>query len=145
MTVSPRLLRAYRATTYAVLGIPIRLGSRSRAADALLRRSGAQEGILVTAWNPLSRRMPAGWNHRMQANLRQALHRDRLLPAEGRLGAWHEEHVLVLAPLRAILPVARRFRQAAVVALRPGRPTKLIVLECHGGRHVMRLGCPDIT
>ena len=35
--------------------------------DALLARHGARCAVFVTAWNPFSRRMPAGWNRRMQA------------------------------------------------------------------------------
>ena len=100
--------------------------------DALLARHQAARAVFVTAWNPFSRRMPAGWNRRMQARLRQLLHRRLCLPAVGALGRWHEDHLLVLAELPPLLRLARQFRQHAVVAIRRGGPARLVLLSLPG-------------
>ena len=69
MSLSPRLLGAYRRTVYAVDGVELRIGRHSSAMDALLRRLGVREAVLITAWNPMSRRMPMEWNARAQRRL----------------------------------------------------------------------------
>lgn len=130
-TVSPRLLRAYRATRYSAAEVELRVGRRSAAMDALLARLGGRTGVFVTAWNPLSRRRPAGWNRRMQSRLAQRLRRWRHLPADGSLHRWHEAHWLVVADLRPVLRLARLFRQRAVVIATLRQPARLHVL---GGR-----------
>ena len=121
--ISPHLLRAYRQTRYRADGVEVRVGRR---ADAAL--GGARSATLVTAWNPLSRRMADGWNQRMQRNLAARLGRFRTRPAEGRLGAWHEAHLLVAGDPRAVLRLARRFRQRAVVILHKAAPARLMLL-----------------
>ncbi len=76
MTLPPRLLNAYRQTRYRVDRIRRdRINRRSTAMDELLTVYGAKAAVFVTAWNPRSRRMPAGWNQRMQAALKQRLRR----------------------------------------------------------------------
>src|SRR3954467_12289085 len=79
--LSARLLRAYRGTTYTAAGIEVRIGRRNAALDALLRAHGAREGVLITAWNPRSRRMPERWNHRAQDRLNGFLRRVATMPA----------------------------------------------------------------
>ena len=128
----PALLRAYAATAYTLCGgrVVARIGRRSAAVDALLRRLGSRQGAFVTAWNPFSRKMPRGWNDRMLARLREAAR--RLPRAEGRgIGrGWAEAHLLLAADPRRVLVLARRFRQHAVVAVRVGAPAR--VLHAHG-------------
>ena len=89
---------------------------------------GARQGTLVTAWNPRSRRMPEGWNRRMQARLRQCLRRFVVIEAEGTLGGWREAMLLVTGDARPVVRLARRFRQCAVVILCCGRNTRLQLL-----------------
>jgi len=115
--ISQRLLRAYRDTTYTAGGVVLRIGRRS-----------AVTGVLVTAWNPRSRRMPVGWNHRMQQRLCERLRRFATVPAEGALGRWREAHLLVIADARQVLSIARNFRQRAIVVARRGHPTTLVPL-----------------
>jgi hypothetical protein len=122
------LLAAYRRTSYRVGCIRLRIGQRSPAMDALLRRHRVREAVLVTAWNPGSRRMPQGWNRRMQVRLRQHLSRFRWLCADGRLRRWREAHLLVLAPAAPVRRVARVFRQRAVVIIRQSAPARLALL-----------------
>ena len=76
----------------------------------------------------MSRRMPPGWNQRMQQRLAQALRRWRVFPAEGGLRRWREEHLLVVAPVAPAHHIARRFRQCAVVSLAPRAPARLHML-----------------
>jgi hypothetical protein len=84
---------------------------------ALFVRLGARRATLVTAWNPRSRRMPEGWNRRMQARLRQRLRRCMVIEAKGSLGGWHEAMLLVAGDPRPVVRFAVRFRQRAVVVL----------------------------
>lgn len=123
--IPPRLLRAYRQTTYCAEGVPVRIGRRSPAMDALLARHAALAAVFVTAWNPFSRRMPQAWNQRMQQRLLLRLHRRTVLPASGAAGRWHEDHLLVLAALPWVLQQARLFRQNAVVSIRRGGKVRL--------------------
>src|SRR5690348_16448290 len=115
-----RLLRAYRRTSYAAAGVVVRIGRRA----SLAWRSA----VFVTAWNPRSRRMPDGWNHRMQQRLRERVRRCETLEADGRLGRWHEAHLLVMADVRPMLRLARIFRQRAIVVAQRQQPAKLVMI-----------------
>jgi hypothetical protein len=126
MAVSPRLLRAWRLTRYVAEAADIRIGRRSSDVDRLLTLFGAKTGVLVTAWNPLSRRRPNQWNERMQTRLRQRLRRRIALQAEGAWRRWREDHFLVLADPRLVRRTARQFRQIAVVIVRRGQPAALM-------------------
>ena len=89
MTLPPRLLNAYRRTRYSVEQIEVTINRRSMPIDDIVDRlSRARAAVFVTAWNPRSHRMPAGWNQRMQAILKQRLRRFRTLPAEGAWRRW---------------------------------------------------------
>jgi hypothetical protein len=121
--IPPRLLRAYRETAYRVDGITVRLGRR--CPDALFDRLNAGVAVLLTAWNPRSRRMPDGWNHRMQQNLRRHLRRFVVLEAVGTLHRWREAMLLVAGDPRLVLRLAGHFRQHAVVILRRGHKARL--------------------
>ena len=122
----PRLARAYRLTRYQAAGTDIRIGRWARG--ALFGRLGACDATLVTAWNPRSRRMPGGWNRRMQRRLRQCLRRFTVVDAEGSLHRWHEAMLLVAGDPRPVVRLAVRFRQRAVVVLRRGRKARLRLL-----------------
>ena len=138
MTPLPaRLHAAYRRTAYEASGATARIGRRSAAVEALLRRMGSRQGGFVTAWNPLSRRMPRGWNERMLARLREAARRLSRAEGWGRGEGWAERHLLIAADPRRIAVLARRFRQRAVVVLCRGRPARLVpvcVEETRAGR-----------
>lgn len=127
--IAPRLLQAYRATDYAVGSTTVRIGRRSPAMDSVLSRLGTRTGVLVTAWNPLSRPMPHGWNRRMQRCLEQRLRRRPMVPASGTLGRWYEVHCLVAGDPRPVLQLARLFRQTAVVLLTQRQPARLALLR----------------
>lgn len=128
MTLPPRMLRAWRATRYTLDGgVPVRVGRRSAAADAVLARLGARCGVILTAWNPFGRRHPPGWNRRAGARLALASRRIPSIRADGRLGAWAEEGLLLACDPRRALPLARRFRQGGVVLLRRGAPARLVL------------------
>ena len=126
MPLSPALLRLYRRADYVVANRPpMRIGRRAPVAGETL----AGDAVLLTAANPRSRRMPSGWNARMNRALADAARRLRPLPAEGRLGAWREEGFLLeAAPARAAA-LGRRFRQNAVVVVKGGQPVRLMLLR----------------
>jgi Protein of unknown function (DUF3293) len=130
--VPPRLLRAWRATDYRVDTVLVRIGRRSAAMDALLARIGARTGVFVTAWNPLLRAMPAGWNRRMQRSLSERLRRYVSLPAGGSLRRWHEAHFLVAADKRPVVRLARLFRQRGVVLVTRHQTARLALLDWRG-------------
>lgn len=123
---------AYRRTAYEAADAVARIGSRSAAVDALLRRLGARQGGFVTAWNPYSRRMPEGWNARMQARLRAAARRLPAAEGEGRGRGWRERHLLLAGDPRRLAVLARRFRQNAIVLVRLGAPARLLALRAAG-------------
>ncbi|HEX4369090.1 MAG TPA: DUF3293 domain-containing protein [Rhodopila sp.] len=106
----------------------VRIGRRSPGVERLLRPLGALQAGFVSACNPYSRRMPAGWNARMQKSLRQALRRYPVLIGSGSWRGWSEAHLIVLADARVLQHIARRFRQNAIVTVRPRQPAKLVSL-----------------
>jgi hypothetical protein len=126
--VPPRLLRAYRQTRYTADGIEVRIGRRNAAMDAWLAEHGAQTGVLITAWNPRSRRMPFGWNARMQHHLAEHIHRCVCVHADGQLGRWYEAQLLVLSPPGLARRVAVRFRQRGIVVVQRRHPARLVIL-----------------
>ena len=122
----PRLLRAYRKTVYRAAGTDVRIGRQ--CPGALLAQFDARTAVILTAWNPRSRRVPEGWNHRMQQRLRQRLRRSEVVDAQGSLRRWHEAMLLVAGDPRPIMRLAARFRQCAVVILRRGQKVRLRLL-----------------
>jgi hypothetical protein len=94
--------------------------------DALLLAHGARSAGFVTAWNPLSRRMPEGRNARMNARLRQAARGRVLAEGWGSAPGWRERHFLIVGDPRWLRGLARRFDQAAFVLVRPRRPARLV-------------------
>jgi hypothetical protein len=139
----PALLGAYRRTRYEVGGTIVRIGRRSPSMDRLLSSNGAREAVFVTAYNPFSRMMPAGWNRRMQAHLAVALRRRRALAATGSLRCWSEAHLVVFGDARPTRRLARRFRQNAVVIVRLRQPARLDITLLTSDATVMVEGlCP---
>jgi hypothetical protein len=98
------------------------------AVQALLRRHRAREATFLTAWNPMSRRMPPVWNERMQRSLVQRLGARAVLRGEGVGRGWREEHLLVFGPARRGIVLGRLYRQRAVVVIRPDGRAKLVLL-----------------
>jgi hypothetical protein len=123
----PALRRAYAATAYEAAGAVARIGRRSASVDALLAARGARHAAFVTAWNPFSRRMPRGWNDRMQDRLRQAARGRVLAEGWGRGRGWAERHLLLAGDPRLAARLARRFRQHAVVVVSPRRPARILL------------------
>lgn len=128
--MTPRLLRAWRATDYVVDAAVVRIGRCSPAMDALLGRTGARTSVFVTAWNPFSRAMPAGWNRRMQRRLEERVRRQVTFPASGSLRRWREAHLLVAADPRRVVRLARLFRQGGVVLVARHQAARLVLLRC---------------
>lgn len=122
------LAHAYARTDYEAAGAVARIGRRSPDVDALLRRLGTRQGTFITAWNPFSRKMPRGWNERMQARLREAVRRLPAVEGCGRGRGWAEHSLLIAADPRHAATLGRRFRQNAIVLLRTGAPARLRML-----------------
>jgi Protein of unknown function (DUF3293) len=128
MKRAEQLFRAYRASCYFAGAHAARIGQRAPGLDALLSGWRVQEGVFIAAVNPFSRRMPPGWNARRHTALRERL---RGLPyVEGRGGAkrWWEVHCFIGISAARGKPLARLFRQNAMVALRRGGKARLIWL-----------------
>ena len=121
---SPRLVRAFRATSYSAGDAVAHVGRRCPALDAVLSPCG---GAFITAWNPWGRRAPAGWNRRANIALLRWLRGLTCLAGAGEGRGWREEHWLVVTDPRRAAVLARRFRQAAIVTLRRGQPARLVV------------------
>ena len=76
-------------------------GGRHRKSHRPAQRSGrppaagawARIAVFITAYNPLSRRMPEGWNRRMQHRLRQALGVGTVCADAELSGHWSEAHL----------------------------------------------------
>ena len=125
----PALLKAYRATRFEVAGMEIRVGRRCPAMDRLLQSFDVREAVFITAWNPLSRVMPPGWNHRMQVRLALAARRRPALAGRGSWRGWTEAHLIVFGDARPSQSLARRFRQNGIVTVRLRQPARLVVVS----------------
>jgi Protein of unknown function (DUF3293) len=119
---------AYRMTRYNVGEVTFRVGKRSPGIDRLLGAHGQRVATFVTAFNPFSRRMPAGWNNRMHARLAVASRRSWPLQGTGCWGGWCETHYLLFGDPRPVIRLARRFRQNAVVVVRPRQAARLVLI-----------------
>jgi Protein of unknown function (DUF3293) len=128
LTISEHLRRAYSTTEYRVAGCSVRIGRRSATMDGLLAGMGAREAVLITACNPRSRRSSASRNAWMMGRLHGALRRHCVFPAESGAGRWTEAQFLAAAPEAWACVLARRFRQNALVVLRPRQKPRLRVL-----------------
>ena len=97
--------------------------------DALLEAHGIREGVLVTAWNPESQRLPEAVNRRRAARLVERLRRLPTLPGINGEARWREESLLVLAASRRVEALGRLFGQNAVVLVRRGSRARLRFLR----------------
>jgi hypothetical protein len=128
MALPDHLSRAYRRSRYSVAGLSLSVGRRSGALDGLLAGMGVRDAVLITAWNPASRRMPLRWNERMMAALRHQLGTTPALPASGAWHDWAEDHLLVIGDRRRLAVLARRFGQSAIIGLKIGQDVRLVPL-----------------
>lgn len=128
MGLPAHLEHAYRQSRYTVAGLELTIGRRSLGLDGLLQGMRARDGVLITAWNPASRRRPRGWNDRMMAALRGRLNDGAALPAHGAGPGWSEDHLLVAGDRRRLMVLARVFGQFAILGLRRGQPVRLLAL-----------------
>ncbi|MBI0432775.1 DUF3293 domain-containing protein [Roseomonas sp. KE0001] len=116
--ISERLVRSFHQTRYEAGGATARIGRRSPSMRALLQAQGQRQGAIITAWNPLARRHPEGWNRRAQMRLEALARRVPLIRGAGYGRGWREEHCLIGCSTRKALKLARRFRQLAIVVIR---------------------------
>jgi hypothetical protein len=128
MALSAHLRHVYGKTRYHVAGLDLAIGRRSGALDGLLAGMGVRDAVLITAWNPRSRRMPRLWNEKMMAALRDRLGSTPALPAHNEWRGWAEQQLLVAGDRRRLAVIARHFRQAALVGLRRGQELRLLPL-----------------
>jgi len=128
MALPAHLHHAYQKSRYMVAGFDLSVGRRSGKLDGLLAGLGVREAVLITAWNPRSRRMPGLWNDRMMAALRHRLGDTPALPASNEWRGWAENQLLVIGDRRRLAVLGRLFRQAALVSLRRGQDVRLMPL-----------------
>ena len=130
-----RLEAAYRATTYRVGKLRLRVGEPSPALDELLRRRGLDRWAFLTSVNPRSQALPSEENARRLRALRERLSRDgwTWLRAEAIPDApdWEREpSVLVLGMGREEAEaLAREWEQNAVVLGSPGGAAELVFVR----------------
>ncbi|TCH99385.1 DUF3293 domain-containing protein [Roseococcus sp. SYP-B2431] len=117
---------AYRRTLYRSGGVVVRVGWRSASAEAWMARHGAHEAWFLGAWNPFSRRMPPRWNEAAHRRLRRDVASLPASEAEGSLGRWSEDMLLLAARTATIRRLMRRYRQAAVVHVPRQRRARLL-------------------
>ncbi|MEL3890071.1 DUF3293 domain-containing protein [Ferrovibrio sp. MS7] len=137
----PSLARAYRTTAYAVVRpsnsdngaaeLVLHPDRYDPATDAWLRAERVNQAVLLTAWNPASRRHAATENHAADAALKAWLDKGgyRWLPAEYRATdpAWTEAGVAILGmPRRIGTILARQLGQNALLFTRLGSRPQLI-------------------
>jgi len=129
------LPKSYRSTAYRVTGvapaIDIRVGEPCPALDRLLAEYGVKNWAFITAWNPMSRLLPADENHRRASRLAVELADSYRVIAGcgvGDAGDWvPEESLLVLGIAEAdAVASARRFGQRAIVAGERGGLPRLV-------------------
>jgi hypothetical protein len=131
MPVGVRLARGWRITRFEAAGAVARLGRRSRAVDALLRRAGVRHASFVGAWNPGSRRVPSWRNDAALARLRAMAQRRGIAfhQGAGHAPGWCERHLLLLGDWRRASVLAHRFGQHAVAVVRRHDRARLHVLR----------------
>jgi hypothetical protein len=125
MKRAEQLFRAYRASCYLAGAHAARIGQRAPGLDALLRGWRVQEGVFIAAGNPFSRRMPQGWNAQRHAALRDRLRGLPYIEGWGGAKRWWEAHCFIGISVSRGKPLARLFRQNAMVALRRGGKARL--------------------
>lgn len=128
MALPAHLRHAYQKTRYQVAGVDLAIGRRSGGLDGLLAGLGVRDAVLITAWNPRSKRMPKLWNEKMMAALRDRLGSTPALPARNEWRGWAEDQLLVIGDRCRLAVIARHFRQAALVGLRRGQELRLLPL-----------------
>jgi len=137
--IDAAFIAAYQTTDYIVFDdhqqVVLRIDESNPMADDLLRRHGAVQATMITAWNPESAPLSAAENDQRQAVLWQwiADHHLFALAAEGRdpSGQWPaEESCLIfdIAP-QTVAELGRRFSQNAIVSISLGRAPSLILLR----------------
>jgi hypothetical protein len=139
MSVPSDLVAAYRAAIYEVdVGesvIRFRVEAPCPALEDLLRARDAASAVLITAYNPRSRKQSAAENTDAHRALLDATARERktTLPARGKDpdGRWPAEPGLLILDItrEAGLALARRFDQYAVVWIERGRAPALVFAE----------------
>jgi hypothetical protein len=121
-----QLFRAYRASCYFAGAHAARIGQRAPGLDALLSAWRVPEGVFIAAGNPFSRRMPPGWNAKRHAALQERLRCLHYVEGKGGAKRWWEAHCFIGMSAARGKPLARLFRQNAMVALRRGAKARLI-------------------
>jgi hypothetical protein len=89
---------------------------------------GVRAAVLITAWNPRGRRLPAACNERRMRLLHAALRRIPTYGASSGEGRWVEAQFLAACPEACASVLARRFGQNAIVILAKAQRPRLRVL-----------------
>lgn len=127
---------AYRDTDYVVRHrdgeVVLRIGTRSAAADKLLRARRSRHAVFVTADNPFSRPLPDLLNRGARVRLRRSLRRRGIEIVAGigraRHGDWPPEHSLLAIGAGPAMArrLCRLWRQNAVVLVTRHRAPALV-------------------
>ncbi|HVJ34202.1 MAG TPA: DUF3293 domain-containing protein [Terriglobia bacterium] len=137
--IDAALIAAYQATDYVVFEddaeTVLRIGELNPAVDALLKRHGAEQAAVITAWNPASVILSDQENEARETVLWRWIgdHQRFALAAEGRdrSGKWRPEQSCLIFDITADQAEAlgREFGQNAIVHLRLGEAPRLLLLR----------------
>ena len=138
MNVTPDLVAAYRAALYEVdataeTGVTFHIDEPCAALDRVLDAHDAAKAVMLTAYNPRSRKLTAAENTDAHRALLEAVAhmKKSYLPSRGRdpQGDWPAEPGLFIldASREDGFTLARRFDQYAFVWIERGRPPALVL------------------
>jgi len=135
--IPPEIIQAYLQTEYHVHGNPpltLRIGEPNAGLAALHAAAGVDCSAFITAWNPLSQRLPDTENAARQDALAAELRRRGLGYLEGRgqhpVDAWGEASFLVPGlDLQAARALGSAYGQNALVWSGADAVPQLILLR----------------
>ncbi len=128
MTSPHTWLEAYKRVAYRAVGRCWHIGRKAQDLDGVLAGMGVRQAVLMTAWNPRGKRLPAARNERRMRALHASLSRVRTYGASSGDGRWVEAQFLAALPAARASVLARRFGQNAIVLLARARRPRLLVL-----------------
>lgn len=130
LPVHLKTLVAYKRSTYRAGPVCTRIGAKPQAMGTFQAGRTRDEWVMLSAYNPGGILKAEGWNKRMFASLERDLQKKhiRYFRGEGRLHHTGEPLYMVRSPLRVAVQLARKYRQNAVVIIKPRQKSRLLLL-----------------
>lgn len=118
--------RGYRISRYSAGPVAARIGEPSPTADNWMAHHRAPSLVLITAWNPWSKRLPDRLNELAHRRLLTALRGRPVVEGWSGNGPWQEWTVATPGGPKLGRLLCRRFRQRAFIWIRRNRRTRLV-------------------